>query len=384
MSGRDPIRMAMVGGGAGSFIGPVHRMAAELDRAFTLVAGAFSSDVTRSIEAGRAWGLDEDRCYPNYPALLAGERGRADGAAVIAIVTPNHLHAPVAIAALEAGYDVISDKPATATLAEAVALAQVVRTSGRLYGLTFTYTGYPMVRQARDMVASGALGAVRKVTVEYSQGWLATALEQTGDKQAAWRADKARAGVGGCIGDIGVHAFNIAEFVSGLQVSELCADLNSVVPGRALDDDCNVLLRFENGAPGVLIASQIATGERNGLRLKVSGERGTLLWTHDDPSQLTVNWADAPTQIFHAGAGYLSAASRHAARLPSGHPEGFIEAFANIYRDFADAVREGRGDAQPVPDIVQGLRAATFVETAVAASARRAGWTSLTIEKVGA
>jgi predicted dehydrogenase len=359
-------------------------MAAELDRAFTLVAGAFSRDAARSVEAGRTWGLGEDRCYPHYQALLAGERGREDGAQVIAIVTPNHLHAPVAIAALEAGYDVISDKPATATFAQAVALAEAVRTSGQLYGLTFTYTGYPMVRQARDMVASGALGAVRKVTVEYSQGWLSTALEATGNKQAEWRADKARAGVGGCIGDIGVHAFNIAEFVSGRQVSELCADLSSVVPGRALDDDCNVLLRFDNGAPGVLIASQIATGERNGLRLKVSGERGTLLWTHDDPTLLTVGWADAPTQVFHAGASYLGAASLHATRLPTGHPEGFIEAFANIYRDFADAVREGRGDAAPVPDITEGLRAAAFVETAVEASARRAGWTPLNIEKVGA
>lgn len=384
MAPNRPIRMAMVGGGAGSFIGPVHRMAAELDRAFTLVAGAFSRDAARSVEAGRTWGLGEDRCYPHYQALLAGERGREDGAQVIAIVTPNHLHAPVAIAALEAGYDVISDKPATATFAQAVALAEAVRTSGQLYGLTFTYTGYPMVRQARDMVASGALGAVRKVTVEYSQGWLSTALEATGNKQAEWRADKARAGVGGCIGDIGVHAFNIAEFVSGRQVSELCADLSSVVPGRALDDDCNVLLRFDNGAPGVLIASQIATGERNGLRLKVSGERGTLLWTHDDPTLLTVGWADAPTQVFHAGASYLGAASLHATRLPTGHPEGFIEAFANIYRDFADAVREGRGDAAPVPDITEGLRAAAFVETAVEASARRAGWTPLNIEKVGA
>ena len=373
-----PIRLALVGGGAGSFIGPVHRIAAELDRAFTLVAGAFSSDAARSVEAGRRWGLAEDRCYPDYNALLAAERSREDGAEVVAIVTPNHLHAPVAIAALQAGYDVISDKPATATLAEAVDLEAAVRASGRLYGLTFTYTGYPMVRQAHEMIASGALGAVRKVVVEYSQGWLSSALEATGNKQAEWRADKTRAGVGGCIGDIGVHAFNIAEFVSGRQVTELCADLRTVVAGRALDDDCNVLLRFDNGAPGVLIASQISTGDRNGLRLRVSGERGTLLWTHDDPTQLTVNWADAPTQVLHAGGGYLGQASLAATRLPTGHPEGFIEAFANLYRDFADAVRRRAASADPVPDIAQGLRAAAFVETAVAASARRAGWTPLT------
>ena len=377
----SPVRMAMVGGGAGSFIGPVHRMAAELDRAFTLVAGAFSSDAARSIEAGRNWGLADSRCYPDYAALLAGERARDDGAQVVAIVTPNHLHAPVAMAALNAGYDVISDKPATATLAEAADLAAAVRASGRLYGLTFTYTGYPMVRQARELVRTGELGAIRKVVVEYSQGWLATAVEDTGNKQAQWRADKARAGVGGCIGDIGVHAFNIAEFVSGRRVRKFCADLSAVVPGRMLDDDCNILLRFDNGAPGVLIASQISTGERNGLRLKVSGERGTLLWRHDDPSVLTIDRADGRTEILHAGGDDLSAASRRATRLPSGHPEGFIEAFANIYRDFADAVREGRRDARPVPDIGEGLRSAAFVEAAVAASERRAGWTPLEIEK---
>jgi predicted dehydrogenase len=381
MASNRPIRMAMVGGGAGSFIGPVHRMAAELDRAFTLVAGAFSSNPARSLEAGRSWGLADTRCYPDYRALLTAERDREGGAEVICIVTPNHLHAPIAIAALEAGFDVICDKPATATFDEALALATAVRNSGRLYGLTFTYTGYPMVRQAREMVRAGALGAVRKVTVEYSQGWLATALERSGNKQAEWRADKSRAGVGGCIGDIGVHAFNLAEFVSDRQVIAFCADLSSVIPGRELDDDCNVLLRFDNGAPGVLIASQISAGDRNGLRLKVSGELGSLLWTHDDPTQLTINWAEAPTQILHAGAGYLSAVSLRASRLPSGHPEGFIEAFANIYSDFAHAVREGRSDAQPVPDITQGLRAAAFVETAVDASARRLGWTPLSIEK---
>ena len=374
-----PVRLAMVGGGPGSFIGPVHRMAAELDRAFVLVAGAFSSDPTRSIQAGRAWGLADERSYPDFRALLAGERGRADGAEVVAIVTPNHLHASVAIAALDAGLHVISDKPASATFAEAKDIAAAVARSGRLYGLTFTYTGYPMVRQAREMVASGQLGRIRKVTVEYSQGWLAEAIELTGAKQAAWRTDKSQAGVGGCIGDIGVHAFNIVEFVSGLQVAELCPDLSAVVPGRQLDDDCNVLLRFDNGAPGVLIASQIATGDRNGLRLRVSGERGTLTWSHEDPTTLTLNWAEAPMQVMHAGSGYLADVSLRATRLPVGHPEGFIEAFANIYRDFAHAVREGAAGAKGVPTIEDGLRSAAFVETAVREN--RAGWTRLDAAK---
>jgi predicted dehydrogenase len=371
-----PLRLAMVGGGPGSFIGPVHRMAAELDRALVLVAGAFSSRPERSIEAGRAWGLAAERCYPDYRALLDGEGGRPDGAEAIAIVTPNHLHAPVAIAALQSGYHVISDKPATATLDEARQVERAVRESGRLYGLTFTYTGYPMVRQAREMIRSGALGAVRKATVEYSQGWLSETLERTGNKQAAWRVDPTQAGAGGCIGDIGVHAFNILEFVSGRQVVEFCAHLSAVGEGRVLDDDCNVLLRLDNGAPGVLVASQIAAGDRNGLRLRVSGERGTLVWSHEDPTVLTVNWADAPVQVFHAGAPYLGAASLRATRLPTGHPEGFIEAFANIYRDFADAAL-GAGEDLLVPSIEAGIRSQAFVETAVEASRRRAGWVAL-------
>jgi predicted dehydrogenase len=262
-------------------------------------------------------------------------------------------------------------------LAEAQRLAGVVASSDRLYALTFTYTGYPMVREARELVRRGDLGAVRKVVVEYSQGWLAQAMERQGSRQAEWRTDRARAGVGGCIGDIGVHAFNIVEYVTGLGVAEFCADLSSVVPGRALDDDCNVLLRLENGAPGVLTASQIATGDRNGLRLRVSGERGTLTWAHEDPGVLVLNRPDGPTQVLHAGAAYLSAASLTATRLPTGHPEGFIEAFANIYRDVARAIRTGERHVDGVPTIRDGLRAQAFVELAVASSARRSGWTRL-------
>jgi predicted dehydrogenase len=367
----------MVGGGPGSFIGPVHRMAAELDGKITLVAGAFSRDGRKNAEAAHAWAVAADRAYADYHALIADERERADGAELVAVVTPNHLHLDVSAAALRAGLHVMSDKPATRTLAEAQELAGVVAESGRLYGLTHVYTGYPMVREAREIVRRGDLGAVRKIVVEYSQGWLSQPLERTGDKQAAWRADPAQAGVGGAIGDIGVHAFNIAEFVGGVRVERLCADVSTVVPGRALDDDCNVLLRFAGGARGVLIASQISAGARNGLRVSVYGEKGGLTWSHERHTELTLDWLDRPSQTLHAGSGYLSAPARAATRLPTGHPEGFVEAFANLYRDFADAIVEGRTCAEPVPGIEDGVRGMAFVERAVAASRAGDGWVAL-------
>jgi predicted dehydrogenase len=284
----------------------------------------------------------------------------------------------VACAALEAGLHVMSDKPATATLAEAVELKRVVDASQRLFGLTYTYTGYAMVREAREIVRRGDLGPVRKVVVEYSQGWLAKPVEKDPDnRQAGWRTDPSQAGLGGCIGDIGVHAFNIAEFVSGRRVERVCADLSSIVPGRELDDDCNVLLRFEGGAPGVLVASQIAAGDRNGLRLRVYGETGGLDWSHERPSELTINRLDGSSLKLHAGAPSLSAASLSVTRLPTGHPEGFIEAFANIYRDFARAVVAGATRAETVPDIVEGVRGMAFVESALASSRSGSAWTSL-------
>jgi predicted dehydrogenase len=372
-----PVRMAMVGGGPGAFIGPVHRMAAELDREIVLVAGAFSRDADKSRAAGAAWGLAPERSYADWAAMIEAEAASADGAELVSIVTPNHLHLPVARAALKAGLHVISDKPATATLAEALELKTVVEAAGPLYGLTYTYTGYPMVREARALVARGDLGRVRKVVVEYSQGWLSAPIELDGrNKQAAWRADPHASGAGGCSGDIGVHAFNIAEFVSGLQVERVCADLSTVVAGRALDDDCNVLLRFEGGAPGVLVASQIAAGDRNGLRLRVYGEKGGLDWRHDAPDILTLNWLDAPVQTLHAGAGYLSDAAAGATRLPTGHPEGFIEAFANIYRDFARAIRTGCPN-DLTPGIVEGVRGMAFVEQAILSSREGSTWVSL-------
>lgn len=374
-AGAGPLRLAMVGGGPGAFIGPVHRMAAELDGAWSLAAGAFSRNDERNRQAGRAWGVDPARTYADWRDLIREEAARPDGVHAVAIVTPNHLHFPVAKAALEAGLHVVSDKPATATLAEAVELADVVARSGRRYALTHTYAGYPMVREARERVRAGAIGRVRKISVEYSQGWLATPLEQTGDRQASWRTDPSEAGLGGCIGDIGVHAFHIAEYVSGVRATSLCADLNAVVPGRALDDDVNVLLRFEGGAPGVLFASQIAAGERNGLKLKVHGETGSIMWTHERPDLLVIDRANGPTETHHAASGYLGPVSRASSRLPTGHPEGFIEAFANLYRDFARVIATGAPDPA-LPGIGDGVRGLTFVQRAVESSRARA-WIDL-------
>ena len=367
----------MVGGGPGSFIGPVHRMGAELNGRVRLVAGAFSRDPQKSAAAALAWGVAPERAYADAAALIAGEGAREDGAELVAVATPNHLHFEAASAALAAGFHVISDKPATLDLAEALRLSEIVAASGRLYGLTYVYTGYPMVREAREIVRRGDLGAVRKVVVDYSQGWLSRPVEREGDKQAAWRADPAQAGAGGCIADIGVHAFNLAEFMSGLRVERLCADVASVVPGRVLDDDCAVLLRFTGGARGVLVASQISAGARNDLTIRIYGERGGLTWSHERHAELVVDWLEGPSQVLHAGSAYLGAAGKAAMRLPAGHPEGFIEAFANLYGDFAAAIAEARPTADPVPGVLEGVRGLAFVERAISSSREGSGWVPL-------
>ncbi len=381
----DPIlRLGMIGGGPGSFIGPVHRMAAELDGRIRLVAGAFSSDAERSRQAGASYGIDPARAYPSHQAMIAAERQRADGIDLVAIVTPNHLHVPASLDALNAGLHVMCDKPAALSLAEMQGLAGVVANARGLYALTHTYTGYPLVREARALLAAGRLGRLRKVVVEYSQGWLSTALEQTGSKQAGWRTDPAQSGAGGCIGDIGVHAFNLAEYVAGAPVRELCADLSIMVPGRRLDDDCNILLRFDDGTaqgvPGVLHASQIAAGDRNGLRLRVFGTEAGLDWSQETPNTLTIHGLDGRTEVLHSGAGNLGPAARGATRLPTGHPEGYIEAFANLYRDFAAAIRAGAMPADgSLPGVEAGLRGMAFIETAIANSKARAGWSRLAV-----
>lgn len=371
---RAKVRMGMVGGGPGAFIGPVHRIAAELDGHIALVAGAFSSNAERSREAGTHYRIDPARAYPDLNAMLADETARDDGMDFLSIVTPNHLHLPAAIAALNAGVPVMSDKPATTTLDEALELRRVVRASRTPYALTYTYSGYPLVREARARIAAGEIGKVRKVVVEYPQGWLAG---EASGKQAEWRIDPARSGLGGCIGDIGVHAFHLAEFVTGLTVTELLADLAAVVPGRALDDDCSVLLRFDTGARGVLMASQISVGERNGLRIRVYGEHGGIDWRQESPNALKLHHGDGRTEIVQAGDATLGPDARAATRTPGGHPEGYLEAFANLYSDFA---RMLRGEAAPLlPGIDDGVRSMAFIATAVDASARRAGWTPLLI-----
>ena len=368
------LRMGMIGGGPGAFIGPVHRIAAELDREIELVAGVFSSDAGRSRAAGETYRIDPARAYGSLDEMFAAERGRSDGIDFVSIVTPNHNHLPSARAALAAGLPVISDKPATATLAEARELASLVAASGLAYGLTHTYSGYPLVREARARVLAGALGAIRKVVVEYPQGWLAAGAE---GKQAEWRVDPARSGPGGCIGDIGTHAFQLAEFITGLKVTELLADLGAVVPGRQVDDDCSILLRFENGARGVLLASQIEVGEMNGLRIRLYGEKGGLLWRQEVPNTLTIHTLDGRTEIVHAGGPQLGPDAASCTRTPTGHPEGYLEAFANIYRDFAAVLR---GEPAPLlPGIDTALRGMNFIDTAVSASRAKAGWVPLSV-----
>ena len=373
-----PVSMGMVGGGPGAFIGPVHRMAAELDGLARLEAGVFSRDLARSRQMGAALGIAPDRIYADHEAMFAAERRRPDGIRFVAITTPNDTHLPVAAAALRAGIHVVSDKPATTTLDQALELRGHVASSGLLYALTYTYTGYPLIREARARVARGDIGAVRKVHVEYPQGWLASRVEEEGNQQAAWRTDPARSGLGGCIADIGVHAFNLAEYVSGARVTEVLADLAATLPGRALDDDATVLARFADGARGLITATQIATGERNSLRLRVWGDKGGIDWCHEDSQRLYLRWPDRPDEILHAGSDYLTADARSATRLPSGHPEGFIEAFANIYRDFIGAIRSGSGlDATPLCGIAEGVRSMDFIETAIRSSRMGAIWQPL-------
>lgn len=382
------IRYGMAGGGEGAFIGAVHRRAAALDSDYTLVSGAFSSDAARNARSGEAIGLDPSRVYPTFDDMIAGERALPEDERMeaLAIVTPNHLHAPMAIAALDAGFHVMSEKPMALNLDEALAIRDAVRRSGRLYALAFTYSGYPLVEEARLRVARGDFGRIRLVQVEYLQGWLSAPIDRDGQKQAEWRTDPARAGLGGCLGDIGTHAFQLAEHVSGLRVESLSADLTIHVPGRRLDDDVSALLRFAGGARGTLKASQVAAGEENGLRLRVYGEQGGLEWAQMEPNTLTLRWLDRPIEVVRAAGPGLTPDAAARFRTPSGHPEGYIEAFANLYREFAAAIRDG-ADTAPAPgeawfpSLDDGLRTMAFVEAAVASSAGNAKWTELSVDR---
>lgn len=374
------IRMGMIGGGEGAFIGPVHRMAAELDGEVELVCGAFSSDPDRSRHSGQAlYRLPAERCYPDYHTMLQAESALAPDRRMdfVTIATPNHLHFDAAVSALDAGFHVVCDKPVTHQLADAQALLERLKGSDRLFCLTHNYTGYPMIREAAALVASGALGSIRRVNCEYLQGWLATAEESAGNKQAEWRTDPARSGAAGCFGDIGSHAQNLLEFVSGQTVSSLCADLSAWVPGRKLDDDGNVLIRLAGGARGVISASQVAVGEENGLKLRVYGEKGGLAWSQTEPNSLTLKWPDRSVEVRRTGGPGITAASTAAARLPAGHPEGYLEAFAVLYRDFArDVLAVGAGATPSLnfPGIEDGVRGLRFIEAVVQSSAEGGRW----------
>lgn len=374
-----PLPYGMVGGGPGAFIGEVHRMAAALDGEWQLVAGAFSSTPERSRAMGRRLGLDPDRVHGDFRAMAATEAERADGIRAVVIVTPNHLHHRVARAFLEAGIHVICDKPLANTVDEARELVRVARERGRLFCVTYNYSGYPMVREAREQVRSGALGTVRKVVVEYTQGWLATLLEADGHKQAEWRQDPSRAGMSSALADIGTHAHHLVRFVTGLEIDTLFADLGTVVEGRELEDDATVLLRFSGGARGLLHVSQISTGERNGLRLRVYGTDGGLDWRQEAPERLRLLAPSGDERVLHRGSEALSAPARAGVRLPAGHPEGFIEAFANLYRGVARALSpsgpesgagSGPADFPTVEDGAEGVR---FVHAAVR-SAETESW----------
>jgi predicted dehydrogenase len=362
--------MGMVGGGRGAFIGAVHRMAATLDGAIELAAGAFSADPEKSRLSGRDLFLPEPRVYGSYLDMLEKEKALAPGERIdfVVIVTPNHEHFPPAKAALLAGFPVMCDKPLALNLGEARELRDLVRKSGLLFGLTHNYSGYPMVKEARRRVAAGDLGAIRRVVAEYAQGWLASPLEARGQKQASWRTDPARAGASCCVGDIGTHAAHLVEYVTGLRIEELASELTTFVPGRALDDDASILLRLEGGARGLLWASQIAIDEENGLRLRVYGEKGSLEWGQEEPNSLVLKWPDRPREVVRTGVNYgrLSREALGASRLPAGHPEGYIEAFANLYREFAAALVDG--GKPDVPSVEDGVRGMAFIEACVESS----------------
>jgi len=376
------LKMGMVGGGKDAFIGAVHRLAANLDGKIELVAGAFSSTPTKSHESGALLLLDPKRVYDSYEAMAAAEAKLPVGERIdfVSIVTPNFAHFPAAKTFLEAGFNVVCDKPMTLNLQEALDLRDLVRRTRKVFALTHNYTGYPMVKEARERVRAGALGTILKVVAEYPQGWLLNPIDQAGQKQAAWRTDPQRAGASSCIGDIGTHAENLTHYITGLEIEELCADFTTFVEGRRLEDDGNMLVHFRGGAKGVLYASQISAGEENNLTIRVYGTKASLEWHQEHPNELIMKYQDAPRQIFRRGNDYLSDAAKRFTRLPSGHPEAFIEAFANIYREAARAI-EAEVAGQPVPADVDfptvddGVTGMAFIETAVKSARAGAAWT---------
>ena len=377
--------MGMIGGSLDAFIGAVHRKAAALDGNIELVCGAFSSDPKKSKATGDALFLDRKRVYGSYAEMIKGEKKlpKSKRMDFVSIVTPNHVHFGPAKMALENGFHVIIDKPLALSLAEAKQLKTAVSKSGLVLALTHTYTGYPMVKEARELVRTGKLGKIRKVYVEYTQGWLSTPLEKTGQKQAAWRSDPKFSGLGGAIGDIGTHAANLAEYITGSDITEVCAEISSVVKGRLLDDDASMLLHFDNDASGILVSTQVAAGEENNLFIRVFGEKGGLEWRQEEPNTLILKWLDKPKEIYRAGMGYVSSSAKSNTRTPSGHPEGYLEAFANLYVAFANAVRDFRPGKKidprkyDFPDVKDGVKGMAFIEAVVKSSSSKQKWVKI-------
>jgi predicted dehydrogenase len=384
---RRKLRLGMVGGGPGAFIGGVHRIAARLDGHYDLVAGAMASDPARAKAGAASLGIASDRAYGTFEEMAAGEKTRPDRVDAVAIVTPNFAHHAPAKAFLEAGFHVICDKPVTISLATALDLAETVKRTGLIFGLTHNYTGYPMVRQAREMVAAGEVGKVRVVQVEYAQDWLSTPLELTGQKQAEWRTDPARSGPAGCLGDIGTHAYHLAAFVTGLQCREVAADISIFVPGRQLDDNVHVMLRYCDGARGMLWASQVAPGNENNLRLRVYGERAAIEWRQEDPNYLNFTPLGEPPRLIRRNGAGARPIAGHASRIPAGHPEGYLEAFAQLYADLAEQITARIENRAPdpmsllVPDIVDGVAGMRFIEGVLQSSKRNAAWVPLSINE---
>lgn len=377
--------MGMVGGSLDAFIGAVHRKAAALDGTIDLVCGAFSSDPKKSKATGEALFLNPKRIYGSYAEMISQEKNLPEDQRMdfVSIVTPNHVHFAPAKMALENGFHVIIDKPLALSVSEAKQLEKAVTKSGLVLALTHTYTGYPMVKEARELIKSGKLGKIRKVYVEYTQGWLSTSLEKTGQKQAAWRSDPKFSGLGGAIGDIGTHAANLAEYITDSDITEVCAELNSVVKGRLLDDDASMFLHFENGASGILVCTQVAAGEENRLFIRVYGEKGGLEWQQEEPNTLILKWLDKPKETYRTGMSYVSAAAVQNTRTPSGHPEGYLEAFANLYVAFGKAVRDYKPGKKidprkyDFPDVADGVKGMQFIEAVVKSSTSKQKWVKI-------
>ena len=376
----EKIRLGIVGGGIGAFVGSIHRIAARLDDRYELLAGALSSEPRRAADSAAELGIDPRRAYASFEEMAKKEGKLKHGIEAVAIVTPNHLHCAVAKAFLEAGIHVICDKPLSSSLEDAEQIEKLVEGSGLIFAITYNYSGYPMVRHAREMVAAGKLGNIRVIQVEYAQDWLATNIEAEGQKQAAWRTDPARAGTGGSIADIGTHAFHLAEFISGLEAKSLLADLDAFVAGRSLDDNANILLHYSNGAKGMLWSSQVASGQENALRIRLFGDKGGLEWAQEDPNYLQYRPLRETRQILTRGGPAVGETAARATRIPAGHPEGFLEGFANLYRDIADMIEAGltgKSLTTLVPDVTDGVKGVRFVEKAVSSNAAGSIWQHL-------